>query len=528
MHFREALSVLSKSSPYAVSTEKELDDSNILNQLKDYLYITTDIEKDFRNQLGSLSLDDKKIIFLCGSSGDGKSEILTRYKRDYEGKINFHLDATHSFKPAATAIETLDELFRLYDDGAKSLVVGINTGMLGNYAEEGNISIIKEFIRSFLESKQSTSECLFIDFEDYPKFDLELESYSSDFIKSFFERLTSNNKNIVRSLYEQELNSQSPDSTLCTNYSLLSIPEVQEAVIDILLKARLVKDQFLTARALLDFVFNLLAGPDYIFDNLFLDSENELSTKIIDLDPVNRRSKQIDEFVLSQHLKLRNDEFDNFHRSLVEIGIKRDLLPESFLRAFYLLRKTEIGNNYHRSFESDFHEPMLVHYSRIWSMHADFHKNVEHKLPIRRFYKESVINALHRYMNKNAPKLEKGQYLLSEHNGVQVCSEIDIQPDFEQIKRIKPKNNASFNVCLKVGNETISLAINVNLLELMDKVIQGYRPNKHDKNTVVLLDELVDKLVDAANASNTIFLINQGKRIKVSKIDDDEIEVSGV
>ena len=126
-----------------------------------------------------------------------------------------------------------------------------------------------------------------------------------------------------------------------------------------------------------------------------------------------------------------------------------------------------------------------------------------------------------------SPKLEKGQYLLSEHNCIHVCSEINIQPDFEQIKRNIPKNNASFNVCLKVKDETVSLPINVNLLELMDKVIQGYRPNKHDKSSVVLFDELVDKLTSAANSSNTLFIINKNNRVKVTKIDEDEIEVSG-
>ena len=75
MDLIEALSILSKSSPYAVSTERQQNQN--FADLKDYLYIKTDIEKDFEEKINNLQLGD--IIFLCGSSGDGKSEILTHY-----------------------------------------------------------------------------------------------------------------------------------------------------------------------------------------------------------------------------------------------------------------------------------------------------------------------------------------------------------------------------------------------------------------------------------------------------------------
>jgi len=64
---REVLSVLSKSSPYAVSTERDQSISVHLDAVKDYLYIKTDIESDFKKALTSLSPIDKRIIFLYGS-----------------------------------------------------------------------------------------------------------------------------------------------------------------------------------------------------------------------------------------------------------------------------------------------------------------------------------------------------------------------------------------------------------------------------------------------------------------------------
>ena len=126
---RDALSVLAKSSPEAVEVERDEGSQNIYKQ---YLYIETQIEKDFSERLSQIKPGD--IIFLCGSSGDGKSEILTRYSSLYDKYIEFHLDATHSFEPKKTAIETLNERFTKHKESDKALVVGINIGMLAKIA----------------------------------------------------------------------------------------------------------------------------------------------------------------------------------------------------------------------------------------------------------------------------------------------------------------------------------------------------------------------------------------------------------
>lgn len=54
MRLREVLSVLSKSSPYAVKTDREMLATNSLDAVKQYLYIETDIEADFHYQLKSI------------------------------------------------------------------------------------------------------------------------------------------------------------------------------------------------------------------------------------------------------------------------------------------------------------------------------------------------------------------------------------------------------------------------------------------------------------------------------------------
>ncbi|HHG3634656.1 TPA: DNA phosphorothioation-dependent restriction protein DptF, partial [Vibrio parahaemolyticus] len=295
MKFAQALSILSKSSPYAVSTEREQNQDH-LAEYKRYIYIKTDIEADFKKAL--LSAKPNQIIFLCGSSGDGKSEILTQYSQRNKVTHDFHLDATHSFNPSQTAIQALDQRFSEFKQSNKPLVVGINVGMLGNYAEEGSEehSDIKKVVRDFLSRKLSKipEQYVFLDFEDYPKFTFDAEGSASDFAEQFLKRLTAQTlDNPFYVLYDNERKSGG-HNRLTANYALLSRPAVQESLIGLLLKARLIKDQFLTARALLDFTFQLLAADGYLFDNLFSGSDNELLSRIQGFDPSNLHTRKVD------------------------------------------------------------------------------------------------------------------------------------------------------------------------------------------------------------------------------------------
>ena len=170
MDFREAIGILSKASPYAVSTERDQTSANILEDIKKYLYIEMPIEIDVREAISEVSHGQRRVIFLCGSSGDGKSEILTACKKRFSSRAKFHLDATHSFTPHEDAIQTLDKVFHEYESDSVPLVVGINTGMLGNYAEEGGNEYFKNCISAYLESGTELNDVRFINFESYPKF----------------------------------------------------------------------------------------------------------------------------------------------------------------------------------------------------------------------------------------------------------------------------------------------------------------------------------------------------------------------
>lgn len=527
LSLREVLSVLSKSSPYAVSTDRAETVSVALDEVKKYLYIKTDIEQDFLKELSSLSSNERKIIFLCGSSGDGKSEILTKYCHKFSNRANFHLDATHSFKPNDSAIETLDKVFQDFTDGSKPLVVGINIGMLGNYAEEGQHEQIKESIRSFLDDDISQDEHVYLNFEKYPKFELQESGHTSKFAKQLLQRICATEDNIIRQYFDKELASSHKDKKLCANYELLSVNEVQDVIVDLLFKARLIRDQFLTARSLLDFIFHLLAGPGYLQDNLFIECDNELVSKIAEFDPANKRSKVVDKFILSHSLKLPDECFEEFLTDLSAKGLRKGQKSATYLRLFYILRNAEFSNNYHSDFKADFHEQLIDKYSTIWHLHTAYEGLQEQRTAIKTFYKEIAVAAIHKYNNRNAPNLNKGEFFICERNGYQIAAYIDLKADLNFITGYMEDHVSQFRMYFKIAGETIFIDANINLLHLMQRIVDGYRPNKHDKNTVVILDEIVDSIAEVANSSDTLYILKNDQRIKITS-DGEDLEVSGL
>lgn len=531
MQFIEALSVLSKSSPYAVSTEKSDHSDTLLDQIKEYLYIEMPIEEQVSSVISSLGSKNKKIVFLCGSSGDGKSEILTRCKKKFDSRVKFHLDATHSFAPHENAIQTLDREIVNYQVGESPLVIGINTGMLGNYAEEGSDEKIKEGIRAYLNREEHSDELIFINFEDYPKFQIGEYGYHADFPEKLLSRITKHDDNLLRQLFDKdkEILTDIDSKRLFSNYELLSQSSVQEIIIDLLFKARLMRDQFLTARALLDFIFGLLAGPGYLFDNLFAGGDNELAEKIVEFDPANSRTKQIDRFILAFELKLTDLEFSNFKNSLSSLGLKRISKANSFLRLFYILRNGNYENNYHHKFKEDFSESLIEQYVQCYKLHRDFSGQRAEKESLKGFYQKTLINAARKHINRNAPSLSKNQYLISEMNGYQLTSKLDIKPDYKSIQNDTPVSASYFNVFVKVNEQKVRpIPLNINLLGLLKDIVNGYRPNKHDKSAVVLLDELVDDISKVANQSSDIQVVKGERKFELRKVEEDEIEVSEV
>lgn len=531
---RKALGVLAKSSSFSVKTTTERA-HDIYDDLKDYLYVTPEIECNFERCLSTLQPGE--YVFLCGSSGDGKSEILSRYYEKYKNRYTFHLDATHSFSPNQSAIEALNELFNRAGEGHPPLVVGINIGMLANFAKEGADShkVLRAVIERFLNGEIcEEGPYHFLDFESYPKFRFndDMESYSS-FMRRLLKKLTQPTDDNLFHVIARGDELRHRELNITTNFRLLANEHVQEIIITTLFKTRLIKDQFITTRALLDLLHHLLVGEQYIFDNLFLSKDDELSQRIAEFDPALIHTQAVDQFVLRYELNLPDQELNAFITELAKIGVffkaprETEGQAASLLRLFYLLKDFDFGNNYHHQFRYDFEECLLDNYASVWRQHSQYLGNDKNQLVLRNFYVKELIPAIFAYANRNAPGLSRRELSLGQFGQCHVAAPIELNADYEAIKHKYVEKHDHFNAYLKVNNQPLKpIEINLNLFELICKLNNGYRPNKYDKNAIVLLDEIVDQIRNFAKKSSVLNYYEGGKSYRLG-LDGNNITVEG-
>ena len=502
---------LSKSSPYAVVTSKNKKD------IFDYLHIETNIEKDYVNILKNLT--EKRVIFLCGSSGDGKSAIITRYQKKFEDRYDFHLDATHSFSPKETAFERLDKVFDDYKISEKSLVIGINIGILINYAKYKieNHNDIKQIINKYLKSyKKEIEDIIFINFEEYPKFESANDIIISKFLKGIFKKITLvSDKNPFYITYQKDKENR---TILSKNYELLSMESIQDRIIELIVLTHLKYNQFLTARSILDFIYTLLSSEKLLINILFEDTNSEIIKHIKNEDPCLQRDEVIDRFIIKQTNKEEDLELNIFLKK-IEL---QDLTPCGILRLFYLLNSQNYANNYHKKF---FKSKLLIDkYIKILISHNSFDDNKE----VQDFYKE-FKKAIFLYINRDKPELTN-RLIILKSNDFYITVDANIVRDKRKIQEEKSIKLKSFDCYLLVNEKIIKpIEITFNIYKMIQDINRGYVPNKYDRNNLIIFKEFIDRIIDKIKVSNKLSFIDKNNNHYIyNEIDDSEIEVEKI
>lgn len=523
-NLKNIVSKLSKSSAEAVHTFNKNNTS-----IFDYLHTITPVEEKYIELL-TQQKDTKSLIFLSGSSGDGKSAIIAKHRDVFSSDYNFHVDATHSFKSNQTAVEALDESFRNYLSGHRSLVVGINIGILMNYVEEGHeeLESIKDHIKSYLDSNEDTDNTFFINFDDYSKFEFNGPTISSPFIEEIFKKITlHSDANPFYRAFTQDIEDNTT-SELHQNFKLLSLESIQKSIIELLVTINLKYDQFLTTRSLLDLVYILLTAETSLINQLFEDTSTAMMQNISKEDPVQNRSYQLDKFILDRASGKQDEllnEFINGFNTLCKKEILNDKDAFLLIRVFYLFRNHSISNDYHKAFKSNFiNQDKKVH-EFVYLIAAHRVYSDEDKKSIQDFYKQ-LKKALFLYINKDMPSLTKSNLVtISTSNNITMAVPIKIEANMPKVKNAVSVSGTSFPLFLKINSEEIpQIDITLSIQNMISQILEGYRPNKHDRNTIVIFDELVQSILSKAVHSSEIILLSDSKKVHFNK-NEDEIEV---
>ncbi|ODJ75206.1 DNA phosphorothioation-dependent restriction protein DptF, partial [Brochothrix thermosphacta] len=121
-----------------------------LSDDKNYFHVERPIEIDLIERLEKIKqLSKPQVLFLCGNVGDGKSHLLSYIKTnrpDLLENTDIHNDATESFSPEETALDTLYNVLGKFKDDVderanskKHLIIAINMGVLHKFIYDEKI-----------------------------------------------------------------------------------------------------------------------------------------------------------------------------------------------------------------------------------------------------------------------------------------------------------------------------------------------------------------------------------------------------
>lgn len=116
-------------------------------ELDRYLHIQrSHIENALCSRMNDIINQGGGIILLVGSAGDGKSHLISSVRNidKYKDTFRFYNDATESYSPSRTAIDTLREVLEDFSDTninntSTKLVLAINIGKLNAFIEDVSV-----------------------------------------------------------------------------------------------------------------------------------------------------------------------------------------------------------------------------------------------------------------------------------------------------------------------------------------------------------------------------------------------------
>ena len=271
--------LLTELSKLKKSSKESIEDSNGFdNEFKKYMHVDREIQYELENKLDELSKNNSsQLIMLSGSVGDGKSHLLSYMKYKHPELMNqfrVHNDATESFDPNLTAIETLKKVLEPFSDvniekSNEKLILAINLGILSNLMDDeyikNNYSKLYEILETvdiFDNSAKTTNITknflTIINFTDYQLYEIDEGKASSDFILSLLNKVTDqSDKNPFYLAYKKDLKNKL-NTPIIYNYQMLMNNEVKDIIVQTLIKCIIKNKKIISTRELLNFIYEII------------------------------------------------------------------------------------------------------------------------------------------------------------------------------------------------------------------------------------------------------------------------------
>jgi len=543
--FKEYLDKLSIASKEAVVD----GNINTFDDFKEYLHIDRYMQSKLENIVFSaLENNSSQLILISGNVGDGKSHMMSRLHKKFPeemARIKIRNDATESTRTDRSWVKELEEFLSPFNDEGLAApkekttrIVAINLGILSSFLDQiSNFNKLASFVdqKGIIDSLSFNNDYIldspfqFINLADYNLFTLKETSSSSSLISELLQRITlKNEKNPFYRAFTSYYHDH-PNQTGCAmrqNYLELSKKEVQKGLIDLIMFAIISFKLIISVRDLLNFIYDIivpfdlqnlssdkikslknqtiLPPKDFLYNKLFeSNGRSELFNSLGNLDPNKFRSKYLDELIFklssTEHpLEIFNQNGFTSNEGWLSPR-KNDVLIKTFIRALYL-------NKIH-NFDDE-----LSNYHMFFRYLYFFYKN--DKSGLKSLYKD-IMKAIYCW-NGNSKNSEEINVALGRHQlQYNITQNIILEPSIQVI------NNATdfdeihefgnvINIGILAAGHEVTFSLDISLYLLLKDVINGYSPNKLDRENHTDFQKAVDTITN---------LSSEGKSITFERID---------
>ena len=539
--------LLKELSKLKDSSHESVEGYESLSEFKQYLHVKREIQEELFNKLNEVKdKSTSQLVMLCGSVGDGKSHLLAYLNSNHpELMSNFkiHNDATESFDPDKTAIDTLANVLKAFDNNHidnsnEKLILAINLGVLNNFMESDyakeQYSILNELLNETnIFDSEATSQNYdkdpihIISFSDYNLFELYEDHVDSEYLKKLFKKITDKNKkNPFYQAYLRDVVNEY-NGPIRYNYELLMNEKVVNEIVQLVINAIIKFKRIVSTRELLNFIYEIIVPPvineykaiDEVYDYMeeilpnliYTTSERSPLLKIIAMhDPIHLREEILDDFLIKLNMTndlttvikeylMECDETNAFIESIGNNNISEfrgneDMIISTIIRYSSILGSDEIKHIFTQDSYREF-----THYLYVYNTHD--------KNGFKDLF-EKVKGAVFRW--KGSPK--KNYILIEELSNFNIAERIDLKPDLIYLQNSVDDlgNRFKTDILLKFkvnrNENTIPLSIDYTLYRMITKLNNGYKPNKNDKEDLVIFNEFIDELIKNGSSDEELLI----------------------
>lgn len=536
------LTCLSQGSSESVQSGRSLGD------LDKYLHIKRDIEDVLCHKMDEIKAEGGGLILLVGSAGDGKSHLISSVRQNEQYSCyRFHNDATESYSPVKTAIDTLKDVLVDFSDENlystdKKLVLAINIGKLNAFVEDleaqEKYRSLVQFISPLFEEGfgniEDSNRIKVVQFTNQQIFEFDKTSDSqypvdSYFLKEFLRKLTcAESGNPFYAAYQESIPyDNSVTDPVVINYQLLSIPTVQDTIIKLVIESIVRYKLIVTPREFQDFIYSILVYEDldhYSDEKCFLESLLPTMLFSGDRSKIQRSISQLDP------LKYSNTGHDNdlaalFTSPEIPAGfIDEEILAE---KAPVLMSKVRLmcGNNRKNIIRTT---QFLFRLKHIMSYHSECEEYVSFLRCLKGFFNDDgqEVQALYQMVNTVIPRHygsyyspEKTVPLNIQGSHHRLFATINISPA-EYAGYYEKPNIFSLSVSMswRCQGEPIRLMVDYQLYEYLYCLNKGKLSLNFDSSKNMAFSHFIRNLVSKSeNKTEIIVMTSDNQKFLLQK-----------